>query len=77
MSGTLQADLPQFVGREDELAVLRRALTEPAVVLVEGEAGIGKSRLVREFLTGAGDRHRILRGVCPPLHEPLMLGPAG
>jgi DNA-binding CsgD family transcriptional regulator len=67
--------LPRFVGREQELSTLRRALAEPAVVLVEGEAGIGKSRLVQEFLAGAVDRHRILRGACPPLREPLMLGP--
>jgi DNA-binding CsgD family transcriptional regulator len=67
--------LPRFVGREQELSTLREALAEPAVVLVEGEAGIGKSRLVQEFLAGAVDRHRILRGACPPLREPLMLGP--
>jgi DNA-binding CsgD family transcriptional regulator len=67
--------LPRFVGREQELSTLRRALAEPAVVLVEGEAGIGKSRLVQEFLAGAVDHHRILRGACPPLREPLMLGP--
>jgi DNA-binding CsgD family transcriptional regulator/tetratricopeptide (TPR) repeat protein len=75
MSGNLQADLPQFVGRDHELSTLRQALAESALVLIEGEAGIGKSRLVHEFLAGAADRHRILRGVCPPLHEPLMLGP--
>jgi DNA-binding CsgD family transcriptional regulator len=73
---TLVTDgLPRFVGREHELATLQRALAEPAVVLVEGEAGIGKSRLVQEFLTGAAGRHKILRGACPPLREPLMLAP--
>ncbi|MEY9856977.1 DNA-binding CsgD family transcriptional regulator [Catenulispora sp. GAS73] len=40
---------PRFVGREAELARVVRALTTPpALVLVEGEAGIGKSRMVRE-----------------------------
>jgi DNA-binding CsgD family transcriptional regulator/tetratricopeptide (TPR) repeat protein len=46
-----------FVGRLPELAALRAALTaaragEPQVVLIEGEAGIGKSSLVSEFLGG-------------------------
>ncbi|MER7788963.1 AAA family ATPase [Streptomyces sp. NPDC097640] len=49
---------PVFVGRAQELAVLTDALAcaaggEPQVVLVGGEAGVGKSRLVDEFLTGA------------------------
>ncbi|WP_406247300.1 helix-turn-helix transcriptional regulator [Microbacterium sp. M] len=43
-----------MVGRDADLADLMRAFEradagEPAAVLVEGEAGIGKSRLVREF----------------------------
>jgi DNA-binding CsgD family transcriptional regulator len=56
----------------------------PAVVLVRGEAGIGKSRLVREALAvvgaqggahgGAGDS-RWLIAVCPPFREGLTLGP--
>jgi len=46
-----------FVGRSVELATLRAALAaarggEPQVVLIQGEAGIGKSWLVSEFLDG-------------------------
>jgi MoxR-like ATPase len=50
--------VPRFVGRDDELRRVAGALRRsPAVVLVEGEAGIGKSRLVREALAaGAGGR---------------------
>lgn len=45
---------PIFVGRQEELAGLRaafaRAVTgQPQTVLIGGEAGIGKSRLVEEF----------------------------
>ncbi|WP_194893186.1 ATP-binding protein [Catenulispora pinisilvae] len=42
---------PRFIGRDGELDALRSALTSgTAVVLIEGEAGIGKSRLLAEFL---------------------------
>ncbi|MEY9935498.1 DNA-binding CsgD family transcriptional regulator/tetratricopeptide (TPR) repeat protein [Catenulispora sp. GP43] len=42
---------PRFIGREAELTrAVRALLAPPALVLVEGEAGIGKSRLVRETL---------------------------
>jgi hypothetical protein len=43
---------PVMVGRADELARLRElAITtgEPAVALISGEAGIGKTRLVAEL----------------------------
>ena len=48
-------------GRTSELAVLRAALDilaagRPAVALVEGEAGIGKSRLLNEALADARSR---------------------
>jgi len=43
-----------LVGRERELALLHAALSSPpAVVLVEGEAGVGKSRLVHETADAA------------------------
>ncbi|MFD8617587.1 adenylate/guanylate cyclase domain-containing protein [Streptomyces sp. NPDC059513] len=49
-----------FVGRTTELDALRRALAEtvqedrPGLLRVTGEAGIGKTRLVREWLTRHG-----------------------
>jgi DNA-binding CsgD family transcriptional regulator/tetratricopeptide (TPR) repeat protein len=68
---------PRFVGRGRELSVLRSALdSPPAVVLIEGEAGIGKSRLVREFLASpAGQRQRAIVASCPPFVQPHTLGP--
>ncbi|MFE0465286.1 AAA family ATPase, partial [Kitasatospora sp. NPDC058965] len=66
-----------FAGRERELAAVLDALTaRPAVVLVEGEAGIGKSRLVAEAATrlrAAGVA--VAGGGCHPLREPLAYGP--
>ena len=49
---------PVLVGRAAELAVLDDALAraaegEPAVVLVGGDAGLGKTRLVSEFSAAA------------------------
>jgi DNA-binding CsgD family transcriptional regulator/tetratricopeptide (TPR) repeat protein len=68
---------PGFVGRDAELDLLGRALDgAPTVVLVEGEAGIGKTRLVREFLAVQAEaRSRMLVAVCPPFRDPLTLGP--
>jgi DNA-binding CsgD family transcriptional regulator/tetratricopeptide (TPR) repeat protein len=62
-----------FVGRDVQLGVLLGALDDSLVagrphhVLVEGAAGIGKSRLVREFLGAARDRAStvaVLQGRC-------------
>lgn len=49
---------PVFVGRADELGVLHDALSraaagEPQALLLGGEAGVGKTRLVEEFATAA------------------------
>ena len=67
---------PELVGRERELAALAGVLAgTPAVVLVEGEAGIGKSRLVQEFLSGHADQlGTTLVAYCPPLRTPCTLG---
>ncbi|WP_063762369.1 helix-turn-helix transcriptional regulator [Streptomyces sp. NRRL F-5123] len=68
---------PEFVGRTREFAELARALAAPpAAVWIEGEAGIGKSRLLREYVTGAAEgAGRVLVARCPPLHHPQTLGP--
>src|SRR3954454_9108156 len=59
-----------FVGREDELRTLRALLPRAEgegrrVVLLGGEAGSGKSRLVRELAThAAADGALVLYGAC-------------
>jgi predicted ATPase/DNA-binding CsgD family transcriptional regulator len=64
-----------FVGRDAELAQLRDALKrarggEPAVVLVGGEAGVGKTRLVEEFRRHAlSEGAQVLSGQCLELGE--------
>lgn len=66
-----------LVGRAPELATLIDAMARPpAVVLVEGEAGIGKTRLVRAALDRLprGDR-AVLLGYCHQIREPFPYGP--
>jgi DNA-binding CsgD family transcriptional regulator/tetratricopeptide (TPR) repeat protein len=66
---------PTLVGRVEELQVLeaarrRAADGEPAVVLVGGEAGVGKTRLVAELTARcAADGTRVLAGGCVPVGE--------
>jgi predicted ATPase len=66
---------PTLVGRIEELQVLdaarrRAADGEPAVVLVGGEAGVGKTRLVAELISRCvADRTRVLAGGCVPVGE--------
>ncbi|OKJ03267.1 helix-turn-helix transcriptional regulator [Kitasatospora sp. CB01950] len=69
--------VPGFVGRRRELARLAAALRAvPSVVLVEGEAGTGKSALVRQALAVAGTApERVLSGYCHPIAEPMPYGP--
>jgi DNA-binding CsgD family transcriptional regulator len=67
---------PDFVGRDGELARLTAALAgRPTVVLIQGEAGIGKSRLVSEYLAAAAGRaDTVLVATCPPFRQPHTLG---
>ncbi|MFB6721133.1 helix-turn-helix transcriptional regulator [Kribbella sp. NPDC056345] len=63
---------PLYVGRRTELAELRTAadLVEAggsARILIAGEAGIGKSRLVTEFAATLGADWLTVTGACPEL----------
>jgi DNA-binding CsgD family transcriptional regulator/tetratricopeptide (TPR) repeat protein len=71
MGGRVQS--PTLVGRVEELELLeaarrRAADGDPAVVLVGGEAGVGKTRLVAELTSRcATDGTRVLVGGCIPV----------
>ncbi len=67
-----------LVGRHTELAALIGAVTgAPRLVLVEGEPGVGKSRLVRELLVQPCLAGRtVLRAQCPPVATPFAGGAA-
>jgi DNA-binding CsgD family transcriptional regulator len=45
------------------------------VLLVGGEAGVGKTTLLRRFAHGVGERGCVLWGGCDPLFAPRPLGP--
>ncbi|WUI01359.1 AAA family ATPase [Spirillospora sp. NBC_00431] len=68
---------PVLIGRTGELnSLLETVARPPAVALVEGEAGIGKTRLIHEALRHPSLRDRvILRGRCHRLREPFPYGP--
>ncbi|HEU5389776.1 MAG TPA: AAA family ATPase [Streptosporangiaceae bacterium] len=65
-----QLSSPALVGRSVQLAALEGALAEatrgrPSAIMVGGEAGVGKSRLVREFAERSrGTGARVLIGGC-------------
>jgi class 3 adenylate cyclase/predicted ATPase len=77
-----QAGRPRpMVGRDQELALVlerwrRAGAGEGQAVLLVGEAGIGKSRLVRAVLDAVeGEAHTALRYQCSPHHTGTALWP--
>ena len=70
---------PELIGREDELSNLKQNLNETieargSVVLISGEAGIGKTRLVSELIKEAEAADvQVLQGWCLAENmEPLL-----
>jgi DNA-binding CsgD family transcriptional regulator len=67
--------------RSGQLKVLGETLAEVAgssrgrVILVVGEAGIGKTALLGRFCAGVGGSARVLWAGCDPLFTPRPLGP--
>jgi DNA-binding CsgD family transcriptional regulator len=66
--------------RAGQLASLERSLAQArggsgSFVLVSGEAGIGKTALVRAFCDAHRGAARVLWGACDPLFTPRPLGP--
>jgi class 3 adenylate cyclase/tetratricopeptide (TPR) repeat protein/ribosomal protein L40E len=72
--GAGRAETP-LIGREEEAALLASLVervereTRPHLVTVIGQAGVGKSRLLRELMSGLSSAENpptIRRGQCPP-----------
>jgi len=74
-------DAAPFLERDEELAALWQTLRSVErerrgrVALVAGEAGVGKSELLRRFREQAERSARFLWAACEPLHTPRPLGP--
>ena len=63
---------PAMIGRDADLARLNERLDEvragaPFTVIIGGEAGIGKTRLIQEFEAGLPSDVRLLAGQCVDL----------
>jgi predicted ATPase len=72
----------RLLERDAELRQLQAVLSQAgrglgSVALVYGEAGIGKTSLVRAFAQKARDHARVLLGVCDDLVTPRTLGSSG
>jgi DNA-binding CsgD family transcriptional regulator/tetratricopeptide (TPR) repeat protein len=71
----------ELLERADQLAVLTEALASVgrggrgAVVVVCGEAGVGKTALVRSFRDRVAQAQAVLWGTCDPLFTPRPYGP--
>lgn len=71
----------EMVGRDAELGMLNALMAQaiaggkPRLVTIVGETGIGKSRLVREFLAQESGRLRTLFGRCLPYGHGITFWP--
>ena len=80
IGASVGADTP-YVGRREELERLRGALDRSVqegratLVTVIGEAGVGKSRLAREFARSVEPAARVVTGHCPPYGEGITFWP--
>ncbi|HET7726708.1 MAG TPA: AAA family ATPase [Candidatus Limnocylindrales bacterium] len=70
-----------LVGREEELRQLRGAYEAavanrgPQLITVVGEPGVGKSRLVKDFVASLEDEATVVRGRCLPYGDGITFWP--
>jgi DNA-binding CsgD family transcriptional regulator/tetratricopeptide (TPR) repeat protein len=74
------AVVPPLLEREEQTASLREALAQAVagqgqLVLIAGEAGVGKTALLRRFCDEQRRSVRVLWGSCDALFTPRPLGP--
>ena len=64
-----------FVGRDSELDLIERSIVQGSSVCIQGEAGIGKSRLLEEIRLGLEHTWRWQIARCSNYHQNLDLYP--
>src|SRR5919198_3095956 len=70
-----------LVGRDDEMAILRESFAEaradgrPRLVTVVGDPGVGKSRLIADFVGSISGEATVLRGRCLPYGNGITFWP--
>ena len=68
-----------LIERDGDLRVLEQSAADlgasGSVVLVSGEAGFGKTSLLKEFAVGLDHRFRVLYGTCDPIDGPAAFAP--
>src|SRR5256885_1296852 len=77
---TMMSAVMKGVGRDEQLAVLEDAHASALSGsgrggLISGEAGAGKSTLVRRFADRVAHDAEVLTGYCAPLSTPRPAGP--
>ncbi|MFE2149056.1 SAV_2336 N-terminal domain-related protein [Streptomyces lavendulae] len=85
-------EAPYMVGRQNELATIKEAINaslsshgttepstpgEPAFVVIEGTPGMGRNRLVQEYVRLHGDRHSFIHWINARRRESLREGLLG
>ena len=79
--GRARRPIAPMIGRAREQELLRQLFERAAaegtchLVSVLGSAGVGKSRLVDEFVAGLGDQASVLRGHCPAFGDSVTMWP--
>ncbi|HWU45815.1 MAG TPA: AAA family ATPase [Humibacter sp.] len=70
---------PTMIGRQADIETLhdefRRSVIEPRAVVIGGEAGIGKTRLVSEFGSAVADEAIVLVGRCLDFGDEVPFAP--
>ncbi|HEX4897173.1 MAG TPA: adenylate/guanylate cyclase domain-containing protein, partial [Candidatus Limnocylindrales bacterium] len=78
---TERAPATRFVGRETEMARLSEALfgalgnKRARLITIVGDAGVGKSRLIREFAAAVANEAGLVRGRCLPYGDGITFWP--
>ena len=81
MGRSATGEIAELLERSQQLALLADRLADVTarshgrVVLISGEAGIGKTALLRRFCADQGKSVRVLWAACDPLFTPRPLGP--